>query len=524
MVQKIYSEEQLLRQIKKHGHFIIYGAGMVGELTCNRLIAHGLNERITGFAVSSRQKDSAIDEKLCGFPVYDIHDLEIQKKGAAVIVATLPNLHEEIGKTLQELQFADILFVSQKLYQVFARNHIVDFKKQYPLKFAENAKYRILFIASDNNNISGAFRCMVELCDMLLRRGIAAAVVLPHYGSGARLLSQKNIPYTYVMSQDWGYETSKENKPLEKLRFLAGLPQNRKAKKELISIIKRYSVDLIHCNTTYTYIGALAARCCGIPVVWHLREHMEAQGFRIFHPRQGWSLIRQADHVITVSEYIRSIVPLEGKESVSVVYDTVEMKEQPCMERKILQYKTVQMLIVGVIIQHKRQKELIDACAILKQRNFHDFHLTIVGRGTEKYVNELKRMISEYGLDGFISFYGVSDQVSELYAQSDIAFMCSAAEPYGRVTIEAQMSGCLVIGSDSGATPELILDGKTGYLYEAGSPEALADKIMEAVRHPDDSRKIARAGQEYAHKTYTKERNVREIMDIYDEVLGRKRR
>lgn len=522
MMREIFSERQMMCQIRGNTHLVIYGAGMVGELTVSRLVSLGFGEKIMGFAVSNRQKNPRMGNALCGLPVYDIHELVMHKKDAVVIVATLPNLHEEIGKVLLELRFENIVFVTQKLYQVFTKNHIADYKMQHSLKFAENAKYRILFMASDNNNISGAFRCMVELCDMLQKSKVAVAVVLPHYGSGAWLLSQRNIPYTYVLSQDWGYETAKERNLLEKMKFMAGMLRNQSAKKELRSIIENYSVDLIHCNTTYTYIGALAARDCGIPIVWHLREHMEDQGFRIFSPRWGWRLIRQSDHVITVSEYIRSLMPLKGKEDVSVVYDTVEMEGQTYIKRDILQHKIVRMIIVGVIIRHKRQKELIDACVILKQKGFLDFHLTMVGRGTEKYINELKQTVTEYELGEFISFYGVSDQVSELYAQSDIAFMCSVAEPYGRVTVEAQMSGCLVIGSDSGATPELIREGETGYLYEAGNPEALADKIIEAVRYPQISRRIARAGQEYAHKTYTKERNVREIMDIYENVLERR--
>ena len=94
-------------------------------------------------------------------------------------------------------------------------------------------------------------------------------------------------------------------------------------------------------------------------------------------------------------------------------------------------------------------------------------------------------------------------------------------EAYGRVTIEGQLSGCLVIGVNSGGTLELIKDGETGYLYEGGSPEALAERIKRAVRDPAESQRIARRGQEYALRTYTKERHLREILDIYEEVLER---
>ena len=88
-------------------------------------------------------------------------------------------------------------------------------------------------------------------------------------------------------------------------------------------------------------------------------------------------------------------------------------------------------------------------------------------------------------------------------------------------TVTLVTAGCLVIGVDSGGTRELIRDKETGYLYQGGSAEALAEVIREAVSRPELSRRIARAGREYASRTYTTEKNLREILDIYGKVLKR---
>ncbi len=521
MWRKSNLEKRWVHHLKEYKHIIIYGAGMVGELVCERLWANGLSDRILCFAVSKKQKNGAAD-KLHGFPIREIFELKAYKKAAVVIVATLPNIHEEMGKSLSELHFENIRFVTLPLYQKLSEAYMHDFNKKNPMTLKESSRSRILLVASDNNRISGAFLCMVELCEQLQKNGVAVAVILPQYGTGAPLLSQKHIPYTYIPSKDWGFETEKENDLLERVKFFLDMVWNFKAVKEIGAFLKKNSIDLVHCNTTYTYVGAAAASQCGIPFVWHLREHMEEQGYRIFMPKRAWNLIRKSDRIIAVSEYIKNLIPFEEKEFANVVYDSVEMEEQACMEREILQNKTVQMIMVGVIIKRKKQRELIDACAVLKSRNILDFHLTIVGKETKDYMEELQQAVIEYGLEDHITFYGVSSQVSELYAQSDIAFMCSIAEPYGRVTVEAQMSGCLVIGSDSGGTPELIQNGQTGYLYEAGNSRDLAEKIITVIENPELSRKIARAGQKFALKTYTKEKNLHEIMKIYEEVLGRK--
>lgn len=520
-MKKFYLEKRFICQLRKSQYMIIYGAGMVGELTYKRLLANGLERKILSFAISKSQKSMVEDNRLCGVPICEIDELQDYKKEAIVIVATLPNVQKEIEKNLINLQFEHVVFVSHQLYQNFFKNYVSDFKKQNSIDLKKDVKKRILFMASDNNKISGAFLCLVELCAQLQEQEMAVLVVLPQYGQGASLLEQRGIPYTYIPAQDWGYEIAKNHSLFERIKFFIGMLQNYKAENELVSLMKEFEIDLVHCNTTYTYIGALAAKHCGISYVWHLREYMEDQGYRIFMPEKAWKLIHQADRVIAVSEYIKSLIPFKDKSFVSVIYDAVGIKEENCKEREILQQEIVQMIMVGGIKPYKRQKELIDACAILKSRNLCGLHLTIVGKGTASYVKELQQIVTKYDLERNVTFYGTSNCVLELYEESDLAFMCSIAEPYGRVTVEAQMAGCLVIGSDSGATPELIKDGETGYLYESGNPEALAEKIITAIRNPELSRKIAKAGQKYACKRYTKERNLREILDIYDEVLGK---
>ncbi len=520
MRKKIYAERQLLPLIHKYQNVIIYGAGMVGELTGDRLLAHGLKEKIVGFAVTKKGK-AATEEKLCDLPIYEIAELGRYQKDSLVIVATLPNLHEEIKKTLLGFQFENIVFVTNRLYGNFAKLYMLDYNRQHPIAFPQSSNPRILLMASDNNR-TGAFLCLVELCDQLQKKGIAVAAVLPQYGTGTSLLSQRKIPFTYIASQDWGYEIAKDKNLLEKVHFFLKMAGNYTAERELAVFLKNNSIGLVHCNTTYTYIGALAAKRCGIPFIWHLRENMEHQGYRIFLPKWSLNLMGQAGKVIAVSEYIENLINFGKKDFTKIVYDAVEMNEDICISRDILQDKSVRMIMVGVIIPYKRQTELIQACAILKQKGFLDFHLTIVGNGAKDYIEKLRQMVLDHNLDGHISFYGVSKSVSELYAQSDLAFMCSIAEPYGRVTVEAQLSGCLVIGANSGATPELIVDGETGYLYESGNAEALAEKIITAVENSQLSQRIAKAGQEYAKRAYTKEKNLQQIIEVYEEVLGRR--
>ena len=153
-------EKQFIKKLMKYEHIIIYGAGLVGGLMAKRLLLfQQLSNKIVGFAVS---KKTGCDSKINGLYIYDIKDLKQYKESAVVMIATMPVLHDEIRETLENDGFKYIGVVTKKLYESFCRNYISDFQKKYPVAFPENAKKRILFMASDNNKTSGAFLCMVR--------------------------------------------------------------------------------------------------------------------------------------------------------------------------------------------------------------------------------------------------------------------------------------------------------------------------------------------------------------------------
>lgn len=520
MQEQCYRAKQLIHKIKEHGHVIVYGAGMVGELVVRYLSMHGLRDHVLGFAVS-RKGDKKERDSVYGIPVYGIEEWERQREDVLVIVATLPDLHEAMGKRAAQLRFRHVVFITESLCRQLSRQYIRDYKSRSSLTFPPGSKARILFMASDNNKVSGAFLCMAELCVQLREHEIGAAVVLPHYGTGVSLLEENHIPYTYVESRDWAYQVEETRKPWKKLWFVTGLLLNFRAERELVSLLKEQQVDLVHCNTTYTYVGAAAAKKCNIPFVWHLRENLEHQGYRIFRREKALGLMGQAGKIIAVSHYIKDLFSFEKEGLLEVLYDAVDLKGREGCRHEILRGRIVEMIQVGVLIGYKGQKELIEACNLLKREHAVEFHLLIVGKGLPDYVEELHELVRDYGLEDNISFYGPSSNVASLYAQSDISFMCSSREAYGRVTIESQLSGCLVIGVDSGATPELIEEGKTGYLYQRGDARDLAGKILKAVTHREKSREIAKNGRIYAEGAYTKERSIRQMIGIYEDVLGK---
>ncbi|SEW09211.1 glycosyltransferase family 4 protein [[Clostridium] fimetarium] len=516
----VKNENGLINTVRKYPFVIVYGAGLVGSLTVKRLLANKIEEEKLIIAVGNDQPNHT--KILCGIKVYTIEEVLQYVSNALVIIATMPGLHEGVFESLDMKGFQHIIPVSLYIYNNMCEKYVQNFCEVNPINIDKNVKTKIMFMASDNSITSGAFLCMVELCISLKQYGVEVIVILPCYGNGEILLKKAEICYTYLLSTHWGYEISREHDYFYKSIFKYKLLRNKKASQKLVHMIQLYGINLVHCNTSYTYVGAKAARQLGTPFVWHIREDMNDQGYNFYCYKKASQLIEHSNLVIFVSNYMKSKVQLGTSNQTVVLYDAVNFADELYIApREILNEATVKMILVGAISPHKGQKELIEACAYLKNNNFTDFQLLLVGKGEEHYVKELRKQVKLYQLEDYIIFYGQSDEVKRLYENSDFSFMCSNAEPYGRVTIEAQLAGCLVIGSASGATTELIEDGKTGYLYDTGNVQDLADCIYRAISDVKCSRRIAKFGQCYAQKTYTKQNQLKRMIEMYENVLER---
>lgn len=173
--------------------------------------------------------------------------------------------------------------------------------------------------------------------------------------------------------------------------------------------------------------------------------------------------------------------------------------------------------MVGSINKSKGQIQAIKACQLLKNRNISNFSLSIIGK-TSDYSRSLENYVKENSMEEFVRFLGPKENIEEYYFSSDIVLMCSEAEAFGRVTVEAMMAGCLVIGANSGCTPELIEDGYSGILYKSGDYFDLANKIEFALNNANYVRKIVENGRNVMLRTMTAKENAEKINDIYNQI------
>jgi glycogen(starch) synthase len=116
----------------------------------------------------------------------------------------------------------------------------------------------------------------------------------------------------------------------------------------------------------------------------------------------------------------------------------------------------------------------------------------------------------------------VSDSELENYlAQCDIFVSPSRYESFGLVFLEAMMFGKPAVGCRIGGMQEVIDDGVTGLLAEAGDPASLQTALETLLSDAGKRESMGKAGRERYLQNYTREIFVLRTLDFYRDVLGR---
>ena len=383
---------------------------------------------------------------------------------------------------------------------------------------------RVMFTPSDNTAGSGAFRSMVELARQLRdRHGVDPFIVLPYVGDGTQLLTEVGLPFVVVPSSTWTIPLRTEMRQTNNLKPMVwSLCRNSHAIAAIRRLIRRYQVDLVHVNTTWTYVGAIAAQAEGVPCIWHLREHLEEdQGRTIWSRPFGNHLIASCDRAIAISNSLAVKYRKVIQDSRLVtIHNGINREQYHRPGHTIMQTAPYTFVFLGNFERHKGHIEFSMACAKVFHEGGQNFRVWFVGAGDPDVRTECETIFAEAGMEKHVTYYGFQKTPEVFLEKADVAFTCSRFEAWGRVTAEAMMAGCLVIGSDTGATPELIADGESGLLFhfEPGQCDSLASKMKEALEDVERSRRIAIEGRKRAVAGMTSTRNADAVFSLYQSI------
>jgi glycosyltransferase involved in cell wall biosynthesis len=144
------------------------------------------------------------------------------------------------------------------------------------------------------------------------------------------------------------------------------------------------------------------------------------------------------------------------------------------------QNKILKIICSARLIERKGQDTLIDAIAILKEKNIH-YMVDLVGEGDLKEL--FQKLASEKGVVEQINFCGYipREKMPEMYSNADIFVLPSYNEGMSNALLEAMASALPVVVTHVGGTEELV-DDTNGFVFDAGQTNQLVE-ILETIHH-----------------------------------------
>lgn len=267
-----------------------------------------------------------------------------------------------------------------------------------------------------------------------------------------------------------------------------------KSERDIERIIRTYDIELVAISSGAIATGARAAQRAGVPYVWHAREFMQEDHNLDYYPwAPVYELMGGARSLICVSRAVekkmRDVCP---QTHTDVVYNGIDQTVfNPTGRMPREDGQPVRVMFSGGLRRSKGAFLLLDALSMMG--GAQPYTLDVFGaEGTveEESAKAFLARVAELGLTDIVRYHGLVKNIVDQYRTHDIAVVASRAEAFGRVTAEAMLCGCAVVGSNSGGTPELIADGR-GYLFAPEDAQSLAEALQTALE--DEEERLLRA-------------------------------
>ena len=173
------------------------------------------------------------------------------------------------------------------------------------------------------------------------------------------------------------------------------------------------------------------------------------------------------------------------------------------------------IVAAGDLIPLKAYEVLLRA---LGQLEGEQFELMLAGEGPEK--PRLQKLAEELGIRERVEFLGSIDDVPTLFSSAHLLVHPSRSEGLSNTILEAMAEGLPVVATNVGGTPEIIADGKTGFLVPPDRPDLLASKIGRLLQSPCLRAQLGKAGLESVGKRYNTEEVTTQYESIYRSVAS----
>ncbi|MCK4538571.1 MAG: glycosyltransferase family 4 protein [Candidatus Krumholzibacteria bacterium] len=292
----------------------------------------------------------------------------------------------------------------------------------------------------------------------------------------------------------------------------------------LYKVLKDISPEVFHLNLpgpfdSWYSLVAPVARAAGVKAIVSTEHLPMVDSFMKGRILKGVGS-RHIDRVITVSS--DNIKHLTDKHKISqsrirVVYNGIPDPGRPDPSDIFDGFDRdegyLRLVSIGSIESRKGQDTLIESMRLLPDKVV----LALIGEGEMK--GELEQRVTEYGLSDRVIFAGYRDDIAGIIDSADILVVSSLLEATPYVIMEAFAGGLPVVATNIFGIPELVGDGRTGFLVDHSRPEGIADTVNRLYEDRDLLARMGNNARVEFEDRFRIERSVADTIAVYDEIL-----
>lgn len=294
---------------------------------------------------------------------------------------------------------------------------------------------------------------------------------------------------------------------------------------DCVKTFKEFNPDIIHAHqyTPYFY-SAISKILIHSPAKLIFTEHGRHYPDKVKRMRRAINqlLLKYTDAITAVSEYSRkALYEKEALHSkpITVIYNGIDLtgdenKKDIRAECGIFQ-KTKIVGFAGNLRPIKNPILLLKAFARIC-KNEPNLVLVYIGDGELK--EEIQNTANSLGVEDKVFLPGARNPAEPYIAQFDIFVLPSLSEATPLTLLEAMEREVPVIATKVGGMPEIIENGKTGYLVPCNDEKAMCEAIMKILENPEESKIMAIEAKKRVTEKFRFEQMLNQYVSLYQSI------
>jgi len=367
---------------------------------------------------------------------------------------------------------------------------------------------KILFVIDSRfPGLGGAETQAVKLAQALKARGVSVQYIAPRVVTdGFDEPSLGGIPITYI---DYPH-----------IKMLGSLVMMFRFGRYLLKHRGEFDCMHVHVTRLLAATAGVVRPYSRIPIVTKISGFFEFEGGVLDQRKRLYPInallrlaMRKIDYVQTISDETRLKLLNAGfkEEQIALIPNGIDTSSLPSPMPdsdvftigycgRLREVKGVHVLLEGYAKSRLKRPEI-------------NTRVILAGDGIAE--QDLRAQVDELGISNEVEFRGVVEDTAKFYSELDLYVQPSFAEGLPNSVIEAMHAGRAVLATDIGGNQDLVAEGESGHLFEAGDCDKLSELIVKCYDEPADNVRMGKNGRMLIEEEYGMEGVIDRLVGVY---------